>query len=102
MAILHAITNTINTLCRPATLFTLAVILFFVVLYKLREQFAQKRTFILGELALGTFIAVSMLHPTFRAIVTKPDNVPIVGMLFLPLGFTWLSFNKMVTNDKLI
>ena len=35
-------------------------------------------------------------------IVTKPDNIPIVGMLLLVLFFTWLSLRQAFRNDKLV
>ena len=35
--------------------------------------------------------AVSMLDPNFALIVKKPDNIPIVAMLFLVGFFLWLS-----------
>ncbi len=48
------------------------------------------------------FIAVSMTDFDFRQIVGKPDNVPILGMLYL-VGFTtWLYFYKSKDNDKRI
>jgi hypothetical protein len=34
-------------------------------------------------------------------IATKPDNVPIVGMLLLVIFFTWLSFRLAIRNDRL-
>ena len=37
------------------------------------------------------FLAVSMLDPNFALIVKKPDNVPIVAMLFLVGFFIWLA-----------
>ena len=36
------------------------------------------------------------------AIVTKPDNIPIVGMLVLVIFFTWLGLREAFKNDKLI
>ena len=40
-----------------------------------------------------------MTDPNFRAIVTKPDNVPI-GMLIFSVGFfTWLALRRAVIND---
>jgi Cytochrome b(C-terminal)/b6/petD len=101
-AIIDIITGTINFLCAPSILFTVAVAVFFLVLFRWREKFAEKRTLIAIEVGMALFIAVSMLHPTFRDVVTKPDNVPIVGMLFLIVFFTWLSMNKAVKNDRLI
>ena len=37
------------------------------------------------------FLGLSMTDPNFSAIVTKPDNVPIVGLVFLLAFFTWLA-----------
>ena len=102
MFILNAITSAINFLCQPSILFTISCVLFYLVLFKWREGFAKKSTLIILQTGLLLFIALSMFHPTFRDIVTKPDNVPIVGMLFLLLFFTWLGIHKMVVNDRLI
>ena len=41
-----------------------------------------------------------IVDPYFRKIVTKPDNVPIVGMLFLVPFFTWFSMREAVRNDQ--
>ena len=38
----------------------------------------------------------------FLAIVTKPDNIPIVGMLILVVFFTWLGMREALKNDKLV
>jgi len=38
----------------------------------------------------------------FLAIVTKPDNIPIVGMLILVIFFTWLGMKEALKNDKLV
>ncbi len=35
----------------------------------------------------------------FRDIVTKPDNVPIVGLIVLVGFFTWLGLRRAVIND---
>jgi len=96
------LTGTINALCRPEILFTLSCVGFGLVLFRWREWFAKKGTHWALQVSLFLFVAVSMLNPTFRDIVTKPDNVPIVGMLFLLLGFTWLAIHKMVINDNRI
>ena len=37
----------------------------------------------------------------FLEIVTKPDNIPIVGMLLLVLFFTWIGLRQAFRNDKL-
>ena len=41
-----------------------------------------------------------MTDPNFRPIVTKPDNVPIVMLIFSVGFFTWLAFRKAVINDE--
>ena len=47
-------------------------------------------------------MGLSMTDPNFAAIVTKPDNVPIVGLVFLLGFFTWLATAKAVENDDRI
>ncbi len=42
----------------------------------------------------------ALTDPDFAAIVAKPDNVPIVGLIFLLGFFTWLSTRKAVLNDE--
>ena len=37
----------------------------------------------------------------FLAIVTKPDNIPIVGMLILVIFFSWVGLRQAFKNDKL-
>ncbi len=37
----------------------------------------------------------------FMEIVTKPDNIPIVGMLILVLFFSWVGLRQAMKNDKL-
>jgi len=37
----------------------------------------------------------------FLEIVTKPDNIPIVGLLLLVLFFTWVGLKQAFQNDKL-
>jgi hypothetical protein len=46
------------------------------------------------------FLGVSMTDPDFARLVGKPDNVPIVGMIFLLGFFTWLGMYRAVENDQ--
>ena len=43
----------------------------------------------------------SGLH-NFLTILTKPDNIPIVGMLILVIFFSWVGLRQAFKNDKLI
>lgn len=33
-------------------------------------------------------------------IISKPDNVPIVGLILLLVLFTWMSFSQASKNDR--
>ena len=46
------------------------------------------------------FFGLSMTDYDFRDIVTKPDNVPIVGLIVLVGFFTWLGLRRAVINDS--
>jgi Ca2+/Na+ antiporter len=48
------------------------------------------------------FMGLSLTDYDFRQIVGKPDNVPIVAMLFIVAFFTWIYFTRSVDNDKRI
>jgi hypothetical protein len=45
-------------------------------------------------------MGMAMADKEFAKIVTKPDNVPIVSMVFLLGFFTWLAAYKAVQNDE--
>jgi hypothetical protein len=44
--------------------------------------------------------ALSILDGNFMLIAGKPDNVPIVGMIFLLGIFTWIALRKAYRNDQ--
>jgi hypothetical protein len=46
------------------------------------------------------FLGLSMPDPNFYGIVAKPDNVPIVALVFLLAFFTWLATYRAVENDR--
>jgi len=65
------------------------------------------RRFFVQPTAAWTLLNLSLLlmgmslpDQNFAAIVTKPDNVPIVGMIFLLGFFTWLGAYRAVQNDE--
>jgi len=77
----------------------------FVILaaaYVFRRTFAKPWVaWTLFNLALF-YMGFSMTDPDFASIVTKPDNVPIIGLVFLLSFFTWLATNRAVQNDERI
>ena len=46
------------------------------------------------------FLGASLADPQFAATVLKPDNVPIVAMVYLLGFFTWLGAAQAVENDR--
>jgi hypothetical protein len=91
------IKHAINVLAYPYWSFTLSILAFFLML---RSKRLWTKTGGLILLAVGTlFFLVSLLDPNFRSIVAKPDNVPIVMMVFLAGFFLWFAMYKAVEND---
>jgi hypothetical protein len=86
-------------IANPVSYFVLSIVLF-VAMIVLRKWWTRPTVaWILLNISM-LFLAVSMTDYDFRQIVGKPDNVPIVGMLFLVGYFTWLYFYKAVENDR--
>src|SRR6266511_208289 len=91
----------INALTRPELFFGLAVVGLFLLIWK-REKVASN-AFGYGLLGfLGAFFLFGTFDANFKLIVTKPDNVPIVGLIFLLVFFTWYSMREAVLNDRRI
>ncbi len=91
----------VNALADPRLFFILAVAALAVALWK-REVIASNAVGY-GVLAcLGVFFLFGTFDPNFRLIVTKPDNVPIVGLIFLLVFFVWYSLREAVLNDRRI
>jgi hypothetical protein len=91
----------INAVTDPKIFFVGAVALLFLVLWK-REKIASN---VVGYGVLGALLAFFVFgtfDPNFRLIVTKPDNVPIVGLIFLLVFFVWYSIREAVLNDRRI
>src|SRR5262245_31799040 len=100
MAFVETIKSLINALTAPSIFISLATILLFVAINR-KEFWSRKVALIVA--VLGTlFLGASMLDPDFFLIVRKPDNVPIVAMLFLVGFFLWLSMHQAYNNDARI
>jgi hypothetical protein len=89
----------INRAMNP-TIYTLGSLVLVGFLFWFRRFFVQPSVaWTLLNLAL-LLMGMSMTDPNFAAIVTKPDNVPIVGLIFLLGFFTWLAAYRAVINDE--
>ncbi len=92
------IKHAIDILAYPYWSFTLSLIGFYLML---RTKGLWSRRGGLVLLVGGTaYFLVSLLDPNFRSIVAKPDNVPIVMMVFLVGFFVWFAMSKATANDE--
>ncbi len=89
----------IDAVLGPVTLFFGSLTLL-TVLFLGREFFVRPwAAWSLLNAAL-LFLNLSLADPHFAQTVLKPDNVPIVGMMFLLGFFTWLGAAQAVENDR--
>ena len=88
-------------LADPTRFFVLSVLLFWAIIQFRHWWTKPTVAWILLNAAL-VFMGLSLTDYDFRQIVGKPDNVPIVGMLFLVAFFTWIGFSRANDNDKRI
>ncbi|HEX8200951.1 MAG TPA: hypothetical protein VF590_10710, partial [Isosphaeraceae bacterium] len=95
----HFVRDAIDFVSGPTTFFVGGTLAFIALI-------AWRRALANGIVAWGIvnlallFFGLSMTDFDFRDIVTKPDNVPIVGLIVLVGFFTWLSLRRAVINDS--
>jgi len=96
---IEAFKQLVNSVSSPVTIFTSAVAVFGAVLAFPRV--ATSKWVAGGALVLIlAFFGVGLTDENFRRIVTAPDNVPIVALIFIFGYFTWYSLRKAVENDR--
>ena len=72
----------------------------------LTTMFLNRKFFVKGAVAWTLLnlavlaMGLSMADQNFAKIVTKPDNVPIVMLVFLLGFFTWVATSQAVRNDE--
>ena len=91
----------VNKLSGPV-LYTLGTTALFTVLFVFRKFFVKPMVAWTILNALLVLMGLSMADENFASIVMKPDNVPIVGLVFLLAFFTWLATSQAVVNDERI
>jgi len=94
-----ALRSGINWLMNP-TMYTLGTLALLGFLFLFRRFFVKPWVAWSGLNLAMLLMGLSMTDPNFAAIVTKADNVPIVGLIFLLAFFTWLATYKAVQNDE--
>jgi hypothetical protein len=94
----QGIRDAVDAAMGPVSYFCIAVGAFFLFLYFRGPLTLPAVAWAMLNLSLlaGGW---SMTDPNFRAIIAKPDNVPIVMLIYSVGFFTWLAFRKSVVND---
>ena len=100
MALVEGLKGFVNFLANPSLFITLVAVVFFWAIG--RRNLWKPKVALVGFGLSALFVAVSMLDHDFAVIVKKPDNVPIVAMLFLVGFFLWLSMHQAYQNDERI
>ena len=94
----HSLREAVNAATGPVV-YSVGTTSLLALCYFFRRFLVQP---IVGWIGLNltlVLMGLSITDPNFAAIVTKPDNVPIVGLVFLLGFFTWLATAKAVEND---
>jgi hypothetical protein len=98
---MDAIKGFIDLFADPRLFFTISVVALVLIVWK-REAWASN-SWGWGMMAfLAIFFAFGLTDENFNKIITKPDNVPIVALIFLLVFFTWYSVREGVRNDQRI
>ena len=96
---MNVIKDFVNVFGNPRYFFLLSFLALVFIVWK-REVFA-KTAMGYGLMAfLAVFFGFGLFDENFRLIIAKPDNVPIVALIFLVIFFTWYSMRQAVLNDR--
>jgi len=87
---------------RPLLYLGIAYFLLMFVLAHLGPRIWDGKVGLWALIICAGGFGVSMLDPNFYLIAAKPDNVPIVAMIFLLGFFTWIALRKAYLNDSQI
>ena len=111
---MEIIKNSINYISRPTVLFTVVIATFFFVFppnnwfmkvnrkLGIHKIWSNKGGIVLFSVLLAFFLFGGLTDRNFQLIIFKPDNVPIVGLIFGVTFFLWLSMKQAYENDERI
>jgi hypothetical protein len=97
----HHITHAIDAVMNPVSYFLISTVAFFAMLY-FRKFLTDPIVGWSGLMLTLLFSGWAMTDVNFRNIITKPDNVPIVILIFSVGYTTWLALRMAVINDERI
>jgi hypothetical protein len=95
---MEAIKGIINFLSYPQWSFTLSLVLFWLAM-RSKVLWTKLGGWVMFAL-ITIFFVLSMFDPNFFVVVAKPDNVPIVMMVYLIGFFWWYAMYKALENDR--
>ena len=96
---IEAFKSFVNSISSPVTIFTGAAVAFGLVL-AFPRQATHKWVAGAGLLLILAFFGIGLTDTNFKRIVTAPDNVPIVALIFIFGYFTWFALRKATENDR--
>ncbi len=96
---IESIKHFINVACEPHWFLIISTIALAVFLLGYRF-FTRPAVAAVLSGGIILFFLASCMDPNFNKIVTKPDNVPIVMMMFSVGFFLWLAFRQAAINDQ--
>jgi hypothetical protein len=91
--------HAVNLIAAPIP-YTLGVATLLALTLRFRKVATSPVVFGIASLVGVGFFVYAFPDPNFNLIVTKGDNVPIVGMLGGVIFFTWLALRRAVINDE--
>jgi len=93
--------NAIDSIFNPITYTLLSVGLFLAMMLGYRIWTKPKIALSILGVSVLFFLAAAP-DPNFWKIISKPDNVPIVGLIFVLGFFTWWALRQAAINDERI
>ena len=91
----------VDWLIGPVT-FTLGSLATLIACYLGRRWLARPAVAWSGLNVSLLVLGASMTDVNFASVVLRPDNVPIVGLVYLLAFFTWLAASQAIANDDRI
>jgi hypothetical protein len=100
MPLVHFLQSIVNFLCKPQFFMPLVAIVLFAGLFSKAPWTARGGAVLIS--AVAVFFFISYFDPNFRKVASAPDNVPIVGMIFIVLFYLWYAMHQAKKNDARI
>ena len=109
---IQAIKDVVNTLTDPVISFSILFVIFFFIFppnnwfmrlnkkLRIEKLWTAKGGLVFFGILTGVLIFGIRFDETFRSVITKPDNIPIVLLLYVMPFLTGLAMHQAVENDK--